>query len=191
MDHELIAYVREAFGWDTDVAVSAGRRGALGQIWRLDVGPARYALKEIFGEPPPGAVVEAELAFARRAAGAGVRLPASHPDREGRHLLAGPGGRWLRLYDWADLRPADLAAPATPRELGTLLARLHRCAPATAAEPGGRGGGAAVQPGEERAEVARRGGGGGGGGGGTRPPRQGPPPPPRARAQGGGPAGAG
>ena len=75
--------------------VSAGPRGALGQIWRLDVGPARYALKEIFAEPPSEALIEAELAFARRAAEAGVRLPASHPDRDGRHLLTrrptGPG----------------------------------------------------------------------------------------------------
>jgi Ser/Thr protein kinase RdoA (MazF antagonist) len=134
---ELVAHVREAFGWSADVVVSAGPRGALGRIWRLDVGPARYALKEIFAEPPSAALVEAELAFARRAAEAGVRLPASHPDRAGRHLLAAPGGRWLRLYDWVDLRPVELTAQATPRELGALLARLHRCAPATAAEPGG------------------------------------------------------
>ncbi|MEV6037209.1 phosphotransferase [Nonomuraea sp. NPDC052116] len=134
---ELVAYVREAFGWDADVVVSAGPRGALGQIWRLEVGPARYALKEIFGEPPSEALIEAELALARRAAEAGVRLPAGHPDREGRHLLSAPGGPWLRLYDWIDLRPVDLTARDTPRELGTLLARLHRCAPAAPAEADG------------------------------------------------------
>jgi Ser/Thr protein kinase RdoA (MazF antagonist) len=82
-------------------------------------------------------VIEAELAFARRAAEVGVRLPASHPDRAGRHLLAVPGGRWLRLYDWVDLHPLELTAPATPGKLGTMLARLHRCAPATAVEPDG------------------------------------------------------
>ncbi|MGN9837286.1 phosphotransferase enzyme family protein [Nonomuraea sp. H19] len=134
---ELVSYVREAFGWDQDVVVSPGPRGALGQIWRLDVGPARYALKEIFAEPPSEALIEAELAFARQAAEAGVRLPASHPDRQGRHLLTAPGGMWLRLYDWIDLRPVELTAPATPRELGALLARLHRCAPVMTAEPGG------------------------------------------------------
>ncbi|MDX3110259.1 phosphotransferase enzyme family protein [Nonomuraea angiospora] len=138
MGTELGAYVREAFGWDADVVVSAGPRGALGQIWRLDVGPARYALKEIFGEPPSEALIEAELAFGRRAAEAGVRLPAGHRDRDGRHLLRAPGGgTWLRLYDWVDLRPVDLAARATPGELGALLARLHRCAPAAATEPDG------------------------------------------------------
>ena len=137
MVNELVAHVREAFGWDERVVVSAGPRGALGQIWRLDVGRARYALKEIFAEPPSEALIEAELAFARRAARAGVRLPASHPDRDGRHLLAAPNGRWLRLYDWLDVRPVDMAAPATPGALGTLLARLHRCAPSAAVEPGG------------------------------------------------------
>jgi Ser/Thr protein kinase RdoA (MazF antagonist) len=134
---ELVPYVREAFGWGEDIAVSAGPRGALGQIWRLDVGPARFALKEIFADPPSVALIEAELAFARRAAEAGVRLPASHPDREGRHLLTAPGGTWLRLYDWVDLRPVELTAQATPRELGALLARLHRCAPTATVEPDG------------------------------------------------------
>jgi Ser/Thr protein kinase RdoA (MazF antagonist) len=135
---ELVAHVREAFGWTEDVRVCAGPRGALGQIWRLDVGPKRYALKEIFAEPPSEALIEAELAFARRAAEAGVRLPAGHPDRTGRHLLTAPGGTWLRLYDWLDLRPVELTAEATPRELGVLLARLHRCAPeGPATEVGG------------------------------------------------------
>lgn len=134
----LVAHVREAFGWDADVTLSAGPRGAMGQVWRLDVGAARFALKEIFADPPSEAVVEAELAFARRAAEAGVRLPASHPDRAGRHVLTAPGGTWLRLYDWVDLRPVDLAAPTTPGALGTLLARLHRCAPAPPAEPPSR-----------------------------------------------------
>jgi Ser/Thr protein kinase RdoA (MazF antagonist) len=134
---ELVAHAREAFGWDEDVVVSAGPRGALGQIWRLDVGPTRYALKEIFAEPPSDASIAVELAFARRAAEVGVRLPASHPDREGRHLLTVSDGTWLRLYDWVDLEPVDLTARATPHELGALFARLHRCAPAAAAEPGG------------------------------------------------------
>ena len=59
------------------------------------------------------------------------------PIAKGRHLLAAPGGTWLRLYDWVDLRPVELTAQETPRALGTLLARLHRCAPAAAVEPGG------------------------------------------------------
>jgi Ser/Thr protein kinase RdoA (MazF antagonist) len=137
VDEELVAFLREAFGWTEDVIMSAGPRGARGQIWRLGVGRARYALKEIFAGPPSPSVIDTELTFARKAAAAGVRLPASHPDSEGRHVLAAPGGRWLRLYDWIDLRPVDLHAPATPQQLGTLLARLHQCASAVAFEPDG------------------------------------------------------
>jgi Ser/Thr protein kinase RdoA (MazF antagonist) len=133
----LMAHAQDAFGWGDDVVMSAGPRGALGQIWRVDAGPARYALKEIFAEPTPEPLIEAELAFARRAAEAGVRLPASHPDRDGRHLHTTPDGTWLRLYDWMDLRPVDLGAPGTPAGLGELLARLHRCAPASTTEPDG------------------------------------------------------
>jgi Ser/Thr protein kinase RdoA (MazF antagonist) len=137
MAEDLAAHVRAAFGWTEDVTLSAGPRGALGQIWRLDVGTARYALKEIFAEPPSDARIATELAFNRRATRAGVRLPASHADRAGRHLLTTPTGTWLRLYDWVDLQPVELTAPATPRELGTLFARLHRCAPAATTEPDG------------------------------------------------------
>jgi Ser/Thr protein kinase RdoA (MazF antagonist) len=134
---ELIVHARAAFGWEGDIEVSVGPRGALGQIWRVEIGPARYALKEILAEPPTEASIQAELAFARRAAEAGVRVPASHPDRDGRHVLTTPGGTWLRCHDWIDLRPVARTAPDTPRRLGALLARLHRCAPATAVEPDG------------------------------------------------------
>jgi Ser/Thr protein kinase RdoA (MazF antagonist) len=134
IDEALIAHARLAFGWGGDVTVAAGPRGALGQIWRVQVGPARFALKEIFAEPAPPELIEAELAFTRQAAAAGLRMPASHPDRAGRYVVSGPGERWLRLYDWVDLYPVDLSASPTPARLGALLARLHRCAPATATE---------------------------------------------------------
>jgi len=133
----VLDFVREAFGWGGEVVVTEGPRGALGRIWRVEVGADRYALKEIFAEPPSEAVIAAELEFARRAAAAGVRLPASHADRAGRHLLTAPDGTWLRLYDWVDLEPTDITSLATPRAVGALLARLHRCAPPAAAEPGG------------------------------------------------------
>jgi Ser/Thr protein kinase RdoA (MazF antagonist) len=117
--------------------VAEGPRGALGRIWRVETGGRRFALKEIFAEPPTDARLAVERTLTSRAAAAGVRLPASHPDRDGRLLVTTPDGTWLRLYDWAELRPADRAAPATPRDLGTLLARLHRCAPAAATETDG------------------------------------------------------
>lgn len=134
---DLLSSAREAFDLgDLDLSIAPGDRGAQGQVWRLTAGPRVFALKQAFaGTPPAPAEVEAEIAFAQRAAIVGLRLPASHPDRRGRYVVPLPEGGWLRLYDWVDLRPADLAAAAN--ELGVLLARLHRCAPAADREPGG------------------------------------------------------
>ncbi len=58
-----------------------------------------------------------------------------HPDRSGRYVVPLADGGWLRLYDWLDVRPADLAAAADA--LGVLLARLHRGAAAADREVGG------------------------------------------------------
>ncbi|MGZ5405380.1 MAG: phosphotransferase [Nocardioides sp.] len=137
MGTDVVTLVCEAFDLG-DVAVSAtpGARGALGQVWQLVAGHRVYALKQVFaGTPPPRSEVEAEVAFAHRASAAGVRLPTSHHDRNGRYLLPLPEGGWLRLYDWIDLRPADLAASA--EALGVLIARLHACGPPADREPGG------------------------------------------------------
>ncbi|MET0457485.1 MAG: hypothetical protein ABW137_37115, partial [Mycobacterium sp.] len=73
---DLVAQARVAFGWHGDVDVSQGPRGALGQIWRVDVGSTRYALKEIFDEPPTESSIRVELDFCGRAAELGVRMPA-------------------------------------------------------------------------------------------------------------------
>lgn len=137
MQTELVARAGEAFDLgEGEVAIAPGPRGALGQVWRLTAGDHVYALKQVFdGTPPPQAEVAAEVAFAQRAIAAGVRLPASHPDRHGRYVVPLADGGWLRLYDWVDLRPADLAAD--PEALGVLLARLHQCAPAADREAGG------------------------------------------------------
>lgn len=127
VDTSLVTLAREAFNLgDGDVSVTPGSRGALGQMWRLAAARGVYALKQVFaGEPPTDAEVEAEVAFAEWAVTAGVRVPASHPGRNGRYLVPLPAGGWLRLYDWVDLRPADLSAAA--EALGVLLARLHLC----------------------------------------------------------------
>jgi Ser/Thr protein kinase RdoA (MazF antagonist) len=138
-DHPAAALARvvsEAFGWST-VSVEAGPRGATARIWLVRVGSLRYALKEGLGTRPTQATIAAELAFVERAGEAGLRVPRLHVDRSGRRLVPGPGGTWLRLYDWIDTRPADLGAPATAVALGELLARLHRAAPATPAEADG------------------------------------------------------
>jgi Ser/Thr protein kinase RdoA (MazF antagonist) len=134
---DVVTWAREAFDLgDGDVSITPGARGAQGQVWRLVAGHRVFALKQVFaGTPPARAEVEAEVAFGKRAAAAGARLPASHPDRNGRFLVPLPDGGWLRLYDWVDLQAADLAAAA--EAFGVLLARLHGCAPVADQEPDG------------------------------------------------------
>ncbi|MFF5233749.1 hypothetical protein [Dactylosporangium sp. NPDC000521] len=99
----MIERAREAYGWTGDIQLSAGPRGALGQIWRVETTGGTSALKELFRSPPTRDALDAELEFSALASAAGVRLPRSHPDRDGRHLHETPGGTWLRLYDWLDL----------------------------------------------------------------------------------------
>lgn len=119
-----------------DVTISLGARGAVGHVWRLAVGERVYALKHVSaGDPPPLVEIEAELAMARRAVTAGVRLPASLRDRDGKYVVPLSEGGWLRLYDWVELRPVDLAENADA--LGVLVARLHRSGSPSCREPDG------------------------------------------------------
>lgn len=136
---DVAAFARGAFCWSGDIRVSDGPRGGLGRIWRVDVGAARYALKEIFAEPPTEDSIRAEREFAWCAAAVGARVPAAHPDRHGRYLLTTPDGTWLRCSEWIDVRPLDPDASDTPRRLGRLLAGLHRNAARAMAEPNGGG----------------------------------------------------
>lgn len=132
---DLIAQARVAFGWTGDIAVTPGSRGALGQMWKVSVNSERFALKEILDKPPPESLIAHEVDFARRAAASGLRVAASIPDSDGRYLIATPVGSWLRCHEWIDLQPVDVTAPDTPGRLGTMLARLHSCAPAATVEP--------------------------------------------------------
>lgn len=127
----LADWARDAFGFeDEDVSIRLGARGAQGQVWKLAVGGRAYALKRVFaGRPPAPSTIEAEVAFTQLATAAGVRLPASHPDRNGRYLVPLPDDGWVRLFDWVELRTADLAG--TAESVGLVLARLHQCGRAT------------------------------------------------------------
>lgn len=129
MQSDVVTRALESFDLgDEDVSIAPGARGARGEVWRLTTRHRAYALKHVFaGAPPSRGEVEGEVAFVRRAAAAGVRLPASHPDRDGEYVVPLTDGGWLRLHDWVEVRSADLAA--TAEALGVLLASLHRCAP--------------------------------------------------------------
>lgn len=137
MHSDLVAAARESFALgEGEVSITPGSRGAQGEVWRLTAGGRVYALKRVLAGAPPARIeVESEVGFARRAAAAGVRVPASHRDRTGEYVVPLSNGGWLRLYDWIELGSADL--PAAAEALGVLLARLHRCAPPANREPNG------------------------------------------------------
>jgi Ser/Thr protein kinase RdoA (MazF antagonist) len=102
----------------------------MGQIWRLDLGADRFAVKELFWDADEeSARNEAELTAHLQAAG--ITLPASVPGPDGcfvARLPADSGGGWLRLYRWIDGVPVDLADAGVATRAGSLLGRLHACA---------------------------------------------------------------
>jgi Ser/Thr protein kinase RdoA (MazF antagonist) len=136
---DLIDYVRATFGLDrtTPATLTPSGRGALGQISRLDIGSRRYPVKELFdNEAPASALIAAEVEFTALAAAIGIPVAASHPATDGRYIVptrSGPG--WLRLNDWLNTTPLPLRADALPTQLGTLLGRLHTCAPPPIGNP--------------------------------------------------------
>jgi Ser/Thr protein kinase RdoA (MazF antagonist) len=106
-------------------------RGAVGRIWRLDLGADRYAVKELFWEADEESVGP-EVTFTAHLESAGIRLPGSRPGRDGRFLQEldpDHGGGWLRLYRWIDGVPVDLADPGLAARIGDLAGRLHALAP--------------------------------------------------------------
>ena len=129
MDSTLVQLVCAVFSLTATPGASMTEltRGAAGRIWRLDLGTDRYAVKELFLEPDEESV-RREVAFTAHLQAAGIRLPASVPGSDGRFLvpLAEDAGTcWLRLYQWIDGGPADLAEPGLATRLGDTLGRLH------------------------------------------------------------------
>ena len=102
----------------------------MGQIWCLDLGADRFAVRELFWDADEESVRnEAELTAHLEAAG--IRLPASVPGPGGcfvARLPADSGAGWLRLYRWIDGVPVDLADAGVAARVGSLLGRLHACA---------------------------------------------------------------
>src|SRR5262249_23858690 len=131
-DRTAVGWICAAFGLPDvpGAAIIPVSRGAVGRIWRLDLGADRFAVKELFWEASEeSARNEAELTAHLEAAG--IRLPASVPGPGGRFVAALPaeaGGGWLRLYRWIDGAPADLADAGVATRVGGLLGRLHACA---------------------------------------------------------------
>jgi hypothetical protein len=79
-----VGWICAAFGLPEvpGAAIIPVSRGAMGQIWRLDLGADRFAVKELFWDADEeSARNEAELTAQLEAAG--IRLPASVPGADG------------------------------------------------------------------------------------------------------------
>ena len=138
----IVQQVCAAYGLRTSTRPTLTRvaRGAVGQIWRLDLGAERYAVKELFWGADERAV-RREAAQTAHLAAAGILLPGSLPAISGQFLVRLPadlGGGWLRLYRWMDgvpidqddslkdsggpaARPAARACRAAPRRAGPVV----------------------------------------------------------------------
>jgi Ser/Thr protein kinase RdoA (MazF antagonist) len=102
-------------------------RGMMGQIWRLSLSSASFAVKEFFWGADEEAVRQ-ETNFTRHLLDAGIRLPASIPDTDGNYLFKLPdrlGGACIRLYQWVDGVPVNGTQPGLAAEAGQLLGHLH------------------------------------------------------------------
>jgi Ser/Thr protein kinase RdoA (MazF antagonist) len=133
-----VGWICAAFGLPevSDAAIIPVSRGAMGQIWRLDLGVNRFAVKELFWEASEESARHDAEVTARLEA-AGIRLPASVPGPGACFVAQLPGdsgGGWLRLYRWIDGVPVDLADPGVATRVGGLLGRLHACALAPSGE---------------------------------------------------------
>ena len=135
----IVQQVCAAYGLRTSPPPTITRvaRGAVGQIWRLDLGAECYAVKELFWGADERAV-RREAAQTAHLAAAGILLPGSLPATSGQFLVRLPadlGGGWLRLYRWMDGVRLDPAKPDPAGRAGGLLGRLHVHAAPPRGEP--------------------------------------------------------
>ena len=97
-------------------------RGELGEIWRLETGQGRYAVKVPF-EPVDPAELREPAAFAGAVADAGVATPRVLRAQDG-SVVETVAGQQVVLLEWLDLLPPSTALD--PAGVGGLLAGIHR-----------------------------------------------------------------
>lgn len=132
------AWVSDTFGLgDGPVAVAPVGRGARGRVWRLDVGPDSYAVKQPFGVLDEDDL-RREGGYLDHLARAGLEVPVHLRDAAGRYAVPVPaalGGGRVRVSRWVEGRPVAPTTDALAGPLGTLLGRLHAAAPTTGSAP--------------------------------------------------------
>lgn len=97
-------------------------RGELGEIWRLETGRGRFAVKVPFDGLAPAELLE-PAAFADAVADAGVMTPRVLRGRDG-SLVQSVAGHQVAVLEWLDLLPENAALD--PGEVGRLVAGIHR-----------------------------------------------------------------
>lgn len=136
---ELAEWARAAFGLGEGTpALRPAGRGAEARVYLLEVGPARYALKQPFGTLDEQGV-RREAAFLDHFARAGVEVPVHQVDADGRHVVPVPrelGGGVVRLSRWVEGEPVRVPTADVAGPLGVLLGALHVAAPPAGGDPG-------------------------------------------------------
>jgi Ser/Thr protein kinase RdoA (MazF antagonist) len=128
---EAAAAIALAYGLDGPVLLAGPvDRGEIGEIWRLETGQGRYAVKVPF-EPVVPAELHEPVAFADAVADAGVATPRVLRAGDG-SVTSTVGGRQVVVLEWLDILPPSTALD--PAEVGRLVAGVHRV-PFTGARP--------------------------------------------------------
>lgn len=150
-------WVRSEFGLgDGPVEWRVGGRGAVGEIWRLTVGDRAFAVKCPFGAVDLDDV-RSEAALLDHLAAQGIEVPTHVTSTHGQLVVdvpAGLGGGSARVSHWIDGTPVGERAAELADEVGTLLALLHRAAPAADGPPTGWH--ATMVPGDDWADLVGR-----------------------------------
>lgn len=108
-------------------SIVPGGQGSVGVVWRLEVGGARYAVKEFLWGVEQSEV-EREVAFRDLTAEAGVLSPANIPSSGGGHLVRLPpelGGKFVRVYEWLEGTPVRAGDSSVAGLVGEAMGRMH------------------------------------------------------------------
>ncbi|EAP97736.1 30S ribosomal protein S16 [Janibacter sp. HTCC2649] len=154
---DFAEWVRVAFGLGEGPLVrTVGGRGADGDVWHLRVRDREYAVKRPFRAFDPAAVRH-EAALLEHLTSGGVEVPTHVASPEGQLVVEVPdhlGGGNARVSHWVTGTSVTDRTSEVAEQLGTLLAQLHRAAPATWDRP--RSWHTAMVPPDEWAELVRR-----------------------------------
>lgn len=135
---EFADWVRVAFGLgEGPVACRVGGRGAVGEIWRLSVGDREFAVKRPFVAVDLDDV-QREAELLNHFAAQGILVPTHVTSCEGSLVVDVPealGGGRTRVSHWIDGVPLADRTSDIAEAVGTLLAQLHRAAPAAVEPP--------------------------------------------------------